>query len=73
VAAASLPPFLFPASQIPGVLAVIRPARDCPVRTLWSAAACRRFSVVKSARKQSIRSPGSSQEKQLRFGSYVNP
>jgi hypothetical protein len=57
----------------PALLTGIRVARGCPVRTLWSAAACRRFSVVKSALQQSIRTPSSSQEKQLHFDSYVNP
>jgi len=54
------------------VVTLIRTARGCSVRTLWSAAACCRFSVVKSALQQCIRSPGTSQEKQLCFNGCVD-
>jgi len=74
IAAASLPPFLFPAPQIPAPISQLgAPIPRLPVRTLWSAAAGCRFSVVKSAPQQGIRSPASLQEKRLGFDSYVNP
>jgi hypothetical protein len=56
------PPFLTP----------VRFYRGAQCGHFWSAAACRRFSVVKSAPPQSSRSPGAWQEKHLRLDSYVN-